>query len=52
MVMKMVGIIQMSFLIQERVKKIGVTGKERINNLSHNNHSYLERHRMLINENL
>ena len=33
-------------------KKIGVTGKERINNLSHNNHSYLERHRMLINENL
>jgi len=27
-------------------KKIGVSGKERISNLSHHNHKYLDRHRM------
>jgi 5-methylcytosine-specific restriction protein A len=27
-------------------KMIGITGKERISNLSQNNHSYLERHRI------
>jgi 5-methylcytosine-specific restriction protein A len=30
-------------------KKIGVTGMERINNLSHNNHPYLDRHRISVN---
>ncbi len=31
-------------------KKIGVTGKERISNLSINNHSYLDRHRIHISD--
>ena len=30
-------------------KKIGITGKERISNLSINNHSYLDRHRIILN---
>jgi 5-methylcytosine-specific restriction enzyme A len=33
-------------------KKIGVTGKERISNLSINNYSYLDRHRIHINDSL
>lgn len=33
-------------------KKIGVTGKERINNLSYNNHVYLDRHRIAISGNI
>lgn len=33
-------------------KKIGVTGKERISNLSINNHSYLDRHRVTLSGNI
>ena len=33
-------------------KRIGVTGIERINNISHNNHQYLDRHRVVLSHNI